>query len=993
MYVGVKDPQGNPAVRSLGTVNVPLSAVFEDRQAHAWYDLSVSNGYKTRQTARVRLDMTFQSGAMGLRIEVLERIQAAFEISEVQHEEIVENLELPDARDAGATNDGMSVEMMAKLQLRMQHRLAVPEGVCIGTCPHYRLLLLQNKRPRDFGSDSVFDQWQERQVSVVVNALLALVRRMDRTEREGMVELNESSMLPDVERSLRQRFNAVIEISHDYKTSAGFPEEEYTACLDALYDYSMDVYSRHDHSYDLAPLQLPEVVDSPLSEESPSPRERGHVEEVPASVWDSFRYPLNTAIYETLCAASFDHDAVGRHDELKDDIVGAMERTRAHLGVTNEQQHLCLARQHFDEHVAAEQESVRDTMRNRAALESERKEMLTSLQDHIILSTLQDQNLPSFDGSGLTSPATSEAAEEETKRLRAEVVTPIMEYFSALVEDYHSCDIDMMPRALRVYVALRHPEEPQKVIRELMTLTVVKMYERLSKDCARPISAEGLGRVVRKVLEAIDVEIDKYESVWEEFIPGSTVLFIRAMGSRVRQDYETGDCPGAIDHHVVRAIALLQQLENKMLASKALDPASRILAHADARHGGASPYSKLVWAWIDNQGQQFQNTVTAFVEHETWEAETIVIDAAHDGGGTPLSRSASSTMRKGHALTSFSIDGLFELFQGAMESFFEFAIASDDMFLCLVEHIVSACLYYANGVVESCGDLLDIVPPSPPVQVCAKQVRKVSVTPEREGPPLPSNSSICVRMNNLHDGLQRFILFFTSQKGRWVEFAALGYSQPLSMRRLDYLVNSVRRSFGDSINQLIDYLGCKVVYSDLRDILLDGLYLPAVQDCRIDDALPLLSARLRSLDALLAEPVVRDMHDAVYRNFAGCFQRVLIDGGANRIFTVEDKQIFDEDFCAIKAEVHRIESLMDVDAMERLFTLLSMTTANLIDFHAKADVQSTVEGDHVYRSDTILRIISHRDDRKGIPFCTLFSIAPLFSFDARCLVLGKDLCG
>lgn len=42
---------------------------------------------------------------------------------------------------------------------------------------------------------------------------------------------------------------------------------------------------------------------------------------------------------------------------------------------------------------------------------------------------------------------------------------------------------------------------------------------------------------------------------------------------------------------------------------------------------------------------------------------------------------------------------------------------------------------------------------------------------------------------------------------------------------------------------------------------------------------------------------------AVYRNFAGCFQRVLIDGGVHRIFTVADKDAFEEDFCAIKAEV------------------------------------------------------------------------------------------
>ena len=57
------------------------------------------------------------------------------------------------------------------------------------------------------------------------------------------------------------------------------------------------------------------------------------------------------------------------------------------------------------------------------------------------------------------------------------------------------------------------------------------------------------------------------------------------------------------------------------------------------------------------------------------------------------------------------------------------------------------------------------------------------------------------------------------------------------------------------------------------------------------------------------------MRVACYRNFAACFQRVLVDGGKHRIFSADDKQIFDDDFCAIKAEVHRLEDLMDVDAM------------------------------------------------------------------------------
>ena len=766
---------------TVGTAQVPLEPLFADGSVDAWYEVAVpgtrESGYRKQRLGKVRLCMDLDSGSSGMRAEVLERIQAAFMVSEVQHDEIVASLTLSDASSADAAHDSISVEMMAKLQLRLQHRLAAPPGVCIGTCPHYRLLLLQDKRPRDFSSDRVFDEWQERQVCVVVNALLALVQRMDNSEREGMVELNESSLLPDVMQSLKDRFKAVIEISHDYQTSAGFPEEEYTQCLDELYDYSMDIYGRHDRSYGLASLRLVDPHAAPGGAPDAEPEAEGEgVGTVPASVWEPFRYPLNTNLYETLCAAGFDRDQVGRHDDLHEDIVKAMERTRVHLGVTSEQQHLCLARQHFDEHIAAEQESRRDTTRNRAAIEDERKEMLSLLQDHVILSTLQDQDLPSLDGSGLVSPAASEAAEtkRETQRLRDEVIAPIMEHFRELVLDYHRCDIDLLPRALRVFVALRHPEEPQTVARGMMTEAVVQLYERLSEDWSRPYDAETLGKVVHRVLQAVNVEMEKYQSVWAELLPDSTVLFLRTMGSRVRQDYETGTEVGAIDEHVVRAIHLLQQLQDRMLSAKALDEASVILAHEDARKGGGSPYSKLAWAWIDNHGEQFQTNVQSYVEHESWDAEPASFGASPE---------ARPSQRGTLALTSFSLDALFLLFQEAMDSFFGFAIASDDMFLCLVEHIVSACLWYANGVVESCGDLLDLVPPSPcanrfsrphpaqalttaqscrHVELCQRQKAGVTTT----SPPddsLPSNSSICVRMNNLHEGLQRCVAHLVTQ--------------------------------------------------------------------------------------------------------------------------------------------------------------------------------------------------------------------------------------
>eukprot|EP01050_Picozoa_sp_SAG11_P040227 SAG11_NODE_17372_length_520_cov_1.584323_2_plen_72_part_01 len=42
-------------------------------------------------------------------------------------------------------------------QVRMVHQRAVPDNVQMEMCPHYRLLLLQNKRPRDFDSDKFFE--------------------------------------------------------------------------------------------------------------------------------------------------------------------------------------------------------------------------------------------------------------------------------------------------------------------------------------------------------------------------------------------------------------------------------------------------------------------------------------------------------------------------------------------------------------------------------------------------------------------------------------------------------------------------------------------------------------------------------------------------------------------------------------------------------------------------------------------------------------------
>jgi hypothetical protein len=818
--------------------------------------------------------------------EVLEKLQAAFDISEVEHEQLTEGLLLPEHEDHGVAGD---VGAAAALRARLAHMRAVPAGVCMGACPHYRLLLLLAKRPRHFASDQQFDTWQARQLSVVRHALLALLRHgLGRGELEQLVGLDESPQLQAVEAGLRRLFEGVAAVSAHYKTSDGFPEEAYTTALDTLHDRAMEVYALHDRAHALTPLRVlpppPQAAAAAAAvdggcraasdrseDEDEHEDEEEEVESIPASLWGPVRYPVNAAMYETLCVAVFDHERVGRphSDHFKDVLLAVLQRTRAQLGVSNEVAHLLLARQYFEEHRSAEEEAARrdlacsssssssssssmgggggggggggstglGTRRQhgsglRAVQQQERALVLTALEDHLFLSAPQPVHSPHHhhatgDGemgsasSSLSSPIALTAAaaalgdgdmdvhwpalaggwdggrSDDGTAVRQLLTAPMLAHFERILAEHQRCEPDLLARVLKVYVVLRRTGagagagrgsssysaaarsrmgkhsgqgetaagsgssfalgrdintaalDTPTLLREVLRDSTLRLYERLraqvttsmgpvarqqqqqqqpeeeeepeassssSSRCHRLVNAQlgalELEQLVAKVLEAVDVEIEKYERVWAGkgssdnshsstssavALPDSTKMFLHTIGSRLRQDYESCRCPGTIDAEVVQALLRLLQLERRM---RDCGCETIILAHDDARHGGASPFSQLAWRWIDNRGQQFRSSIQAFVEYDSWEA-------------------------KPPARTSFSLEGLFEMFRETMECFLDFKIASHLMFICLVEHLVSACIDYSNGLVVSCGDLLDLVPPQPTWPPIA-QYRRIS---------------------------------------------------------------------------------------------------------------------------------------------------------------------------------------------------------------------------------------------------------------------------
>eukprot|EP01052_Picozoa_sp_SAG31_P002422 SAG31_NODE_86_length_26973_cov_16.850897_8_plen_1267_part_00 len=888
----------------------------------------------------LRMVVRFQPGAAASETTAaLRAVQSAFGISEMDHDEILSSLTLP-VEATTPLRQQMSDEMLEKLNVRLAHQQAVPVAVQIEMCPHFRLLLLQNKRPRDFDSDHFFEEWQRRQLAAVVESLLQLVRKLGTSEREELCGPTEPSRLADVEESIRSQFAQLIAISSSFKVSAGFPENEYTRCLDQLYERATKIYKQYGVTFKLDPLPLPSDYAASVS---------GEVL-VPAAMWHTYDVSTRSQLYTTLCAATFGCDDIGRLSGDAEKIMQLLERTRVALGISKEEGHLCAARLYFDEFLVSEAECNRDPKFR------QRTGRYTMLQ--LVLESIQMAN----------TAARNEAMEQVDKSLkhrRNAVLTPIRNYLWSELENYHAVDHGLLPLVIQLYLITTDDQsvETKDAVRQLIRFSVVRLYEIFTSERPRPFAVVDLGYAVDQVLKALDTEIRVFEEIWRPYNSDSTVIFLKAIGSKIRHDYENCACPDTIDDDVVDCINLLQMLENRMLKLGAIKPAEVILAHADARHGAhaASPFSKLLWRWLADQGAQLQRTTDTFVDHETWES----IDSINEVG-QPLLDSGVITR------TSYSIRELFTLFNYTTERFLSFRVASHMMYLCLVQHIIQACINYANGLVEACGDCDELMPPLPPVELPRRLRSNQPVPPSTWAPPALSNSAICVRINNIFYGMQHFMHrgFFSQLKEYWFEVAGTVSSRPL-----DNLINGVLRNFELVSAQLVDYLGCKLVYCDLRDVLLDGLYLPSVEDSRVDTVLEPMKAAVQTLNTMLDEPCRGPVRDSVVKHFYACFRRVLIDGGPHRIYRDFHGRMFEEDYATIRKWSHNIDKLIDQQRIsgktcdERILDLLKKSTESLVKRYDQCQwVLKTDDGDTIFTQATVLRVVSHRVDKEALRF-------------------------
>lgn len=259
--------------------------------------------------------------------------------------------------------------------------------------------------------------------------------------------------------------------------------------------------------------------------------------------------------------------------------------------------------------------------------------------------------------------------------------------------------------------------------------------------------------------------------------------------------------------------------------------------------------------------------------------------------------------------------------------------------------------------------------------------------------PRPSTSRgtqrLYVRLNTLHyllshiHALDKSLSFFSHAP------ASSAPTRPLAAQPTHHF-DHPRAAAQSAITRVAEVAAYRLVFLDSHHSFYGGLYIGGVADARIRPALRTLKQNLSFLVTILvdrAQPVaVREVMKASFQ----AFLFVLLAGGGERSFTVEDHAVIDEDFRSLKrafctrGEGLVAEEVVEAEALaaESVVALMGQTAEQLVEEFGIVACETTgAVSDRQQlpmppttrrwsRTDpnTILRVLCHRDDEVASHF-------------------------
>ncbi len=256
-----------------------------------------------------------------------------------------------------------------------------------------------------------------------------------------------------------------------------------------------------------------------------------------------------------------------------------------------------------------------------------------------------------------------------------------------------------------------------------------------------------------------------------------------------------------------------------------------------------------------------------------------------------------------------------------------------------------------------------------------------SLTPEQQTRILgTSYDTLVVRANSMYHVATKTADLEALVIEKWREAQAEESSADAASFRGSGFLNGAVAAAADSVDNLLKFITLKLVCGDLRSAIFKTLYAFHVEYSRIAPVLEEVDGALGMLCEMLEEGLAPRMAGHVCKTLAAAVLHVLLDGGPNRLFTLQDMPVLLEDFEHLRAMFFAEGAGLDPTAvgklclpLENALYTMSLDTKALITAlkttkkqPLKASAGSASEG--VLDPETVLRVLCHRADYEASKF-------------------------
>uniref|UniRef100_A0A0D3FZ29 MHD1 domain-containing protein n=1 Tax=Oryza barthii TaxID=65489 RepID=A0A0D3FZ29_9ORYZ len=315
--------------------------------------------------------------------------------------------------------------------------------------------------------------------------------------------------------------------------------------------------------------------------------------------------------------------------------------------------------------------------------------------------------------------------------------------------------------------------------------------------------------------------------------------------------------------------------------------------------------SPLILQWLHVQHENVLEWTKRTIEIEDWE---------------PLSA---------HERHATSVVEVFRIVEETIEQFFNSSLPLDTVHLrSLLIGITSSLQVYLHHMENQQVPRATLLPSAPvltryaeSVNPFAKRKLIVPTVPEEKVANKLNNLTVpklCVKLNtlqfirdqldNIEEGIKQSWVSVQSAVGLldYLSCIASGRTLPKnlsseeSIDELFTIFDDVRRTAVSTTDRILNFIGTRAVFWDMRDSLLFSLYRASVESARMEMFIPTIDQVLDQVCDLIVD-ALRDQ--VVLRVFQACMEGliwILLDGGPSRAFLETDVDLMHQDLAMIK---------------------------------------------------------------------------------------------